>query len=303
MAEGKYGKPVSAEKLDEWTISKIHSIQRSEITEHHIYRRLSQSTKNPSNRKVLEGLSRDELSHYEAWKKITGKSVSPDGLKIWFYVSVSRLLGLTFGLKLMERGEGLAQETYEKLSRKIPLAGVIQKDEYEHEKKIIEMINEEQLKYVGSIVLGLNDALVELTGALAGLTFALQNSKLVAVAGLVTGIAASFSMAASEYLSVKSENEGQRDPIKAAIYTGVAYILTVFFLIFPYLIISNIYASLAWTLLNAVIVIAAFTFYVSVAQEIPFRARFMEMALVSFGVATFSFIVGLVLRIFFNIDA
>ena len=303
MADGKYNKVSSPELLDGGTISKIHSIQRSEITEHHIYKSLAASAKNPSNRKILEGLSKDELSHYEAWKKITGREISPDGLKIWFYVSVSRLLGLTFGLKLMEKGEGLAQETYDKLSAKVPLAGLIQKDEYEHEKKIIEMINEEQLKYVGSIVLGLNDALVELTGALAGLTFALQDSKIVAVAGVVTGIAASMSMAASEYLSIKSENDGHRDPIKGAIYTGVAYILTVSFLIAPYLLLSNIYASLAWTLLNAVIVIAAFTFYVSVAQEIPFRARFMEMALLSFGVAAFSFIVGIALRLFFNIEA
>ena len=67
------------------------------------------------------------------------------------------------------------------------------------------MIREKQLDYVGSIVLGLNDALVELTGALAGLTLALQNTRLIAIAGLITAIAASFSMAASEYLSNKSD--------------------------------------------------------------------------------------------------
>jgi VIT1/CCC1 family predicted Fe2+/Mn2+ transporter len=35
--------------------------------------------------------------------------------------------------------------------------------------------------YLGSIVLGLNDALVELTGVLAGLTLALQNSEIILI--------------------------------------------------------------------------------------------------------------------------
>ena len=91
-------------------------------------------------------------------------------------------------------------------------------------------INEERLNYTGSIVLGLNDALVELTGTLAGLTFALQNTKLTALAGLITGIAASFSMAASEYLSQRSEGESERAST-SALYTGVAYICTVALLI------------------------------------------------------------------------
>lgn len=88
------------------------------------------------------------------------------------------------------------------------------------------------------MVLGLNDALVELTGVLAGLTLALQNTRLVAMTGFITGIAASLSMSASEYLSAKSE-EGPQDPLKASIYTGSAYVLTVLFLIFPYLLFTN----------------------------------------------------------------
>jgi VIT1/CCC1 family predicted Fe2+/Mn2+ transporter len=46
---------------------------------------------------------------------------------------------------------------------------------------------------------------VELTGALSGLTLAFRNTRLIAMAGLITGIAASLSMAGSEYLATKSE--------------------------------------------------------------------------------------------------
>jgi len=150
-------------------------------------------------------------------------------------------------------------------------------------------------------VLGLNDALVELTGALAGLTLALQNARLIAMAGLITGIAASLSMAASEYLSTKTEGDG-KNPRKAAIYTGFAYICTVLLLILPYLVIPNLYGSLAITLAIAVGIIFAFTYYLSVAKDQPLKKHFLEMAGLSLSVALFSFGIGYVIRLLFGID-
>ena len=111
------------------------------------------------------------------------------------------------------------------------------------------------------MVLGLNDALVELTGALAGLTLALRNTRLVALTGSITGIAAALSMAASEYLSTREEGaDPSKSPAKAALYTGVAYSLTVLALILPYLLISNPFVCLALTLSAAILIIAVFNF-------------------------------------------
>ena len=165
----------------------------------------------------------------------------------------------------------------------------------------IDMIDEERLRYVGSMVLGLNDALVELTGALAGLTLALQNTRLVAMTGLITGVAGSLSMAASEYLSTKSEG-GVKEPFRASVYTGFAYVLTVIFLILPYLLLIDLYSCLGLTILNAVVVIFIFTFYISVSRDLSFRKRFLEMALISLGVAVLTFAIGFIIRIFLNIE-
>ncbi len=130
----------------------------------------------------------------------------------------------------MEQGEQAAQVNYAAVAKEIPEAAKYQEDEDKHENQLIDMLDEERLQYAGSVVLGLNDALVELTGALAGLTLALQNVKLIALSGLITGIAASLSMAASEYLSTRSEKTSKQ-PVRAAIYTGIAYIITVTLLI------------------------------------------------------------------------
>ncbi len=217
--------------------------------------------------------------------------LSPSGSIPWS----AGLFGFTFGIKLMERGEEKAQANYGELRQVIPDIDDWIRDENAHEQSLIAMLDEELLQYAGSVVLGLSDALVELTGALAGLTLAFQNTKLVALSGLITGIAAALSMASSEYLSTRSEKTS-RSPVRAAVYTGITYILTVTLLILPYLIIQNYYVDLGLALVTAVVVIAVFNYYISVAKDEPFRKRFFEMAGLSLGVAAFSFVLGYLIR-------
>lgn len=152
---------------------QIVTAQKNEITEHHIYKKLSRSIEDPHNKEVLQDISKEEKEHYEFWRQFTQKDVKPSKWKIFFYVLISKVFGITFGIKLMERGEE-AQVTYEKISESIPEAKEIVEEEDEHEDELIAMINEERLNYIGSIIRGLNDALVELTGALTGLTFVLK---------------------------------------------------------------------------------------------------------------------------------
>ena len=280
---------------------RICSFQKNEITEHFIYSKLAAIEKKPGNRDILGRIASDELKHYNIWKKYTGKDIAPDRFLIWKYFLIARVFGLTFGLKLMEGGEEKAQEAYGQIVASAPEAAQISSEEEAHERELLEMIDEEKLKYVGSVVLGLNDALVELTGALAGLTFALSSARLVASAGAITGIAASLSMAASEYLSTKSEGGG-KSPIKAAVYTGIAYTLTVAALILPYLLLSHLLISLGLMLIIAVVIIYAFTFYICVVKGLNFRKRFLEMLFISLGVAGLSFLIGLGVRVLLKVE-
>ena len=275
--------------------------QKNEITEHHIYNRLAQTVESPENRRVLERIAADELRHYQGWRKYTKQDVKPNRWQIRKYYWISRILGFTFGVKLMERGEEDAQDSYEQLRTVIPEAERVIREENEHEEALLQMLDEERLRYTGSVVLGLNDALVELTGALAGLTLALQDTTLIALTGSITGIAAALSMGASEYLSTKTE-ETTKNPLRASLYTGAAYIVTVLVLILPYLFLDNYYLCLAWTLVAAILIIALFNYYISVARSEPFRQRFLEMAGLSLGVAAFSFLVGWAIRTFLGVD-
>jgi VIT1/CCC1 family predicted Fe2+/Mn2+ transporter len=274
---------------------KVILFQQTELTEYHIYKRLAKRIKSEENAKILDQIAEDELRHYNGWKEYTKEEVKPRWFFVWFYYIVSIIFGFTFGVKLMEMGEQAAQKNYADVAKVIPEASVYQHEEDKHEKQLIEMLDEERLQYAGSVVLGLNDALVELTGALAGLTLALQNEKLIALSGLITGIAASLSMAASEYLSTRSEKTSKH-PVRAAVYTGIAYITTVTLLILPYLLFKNYYLDLVIALTTAVVIIAIFNYYISVAKGESFRARFLEMAGLSLSVAAFSFVIGYFIR-------
>lgn len=281
--------------LSQDIINKLLFLQKDEITSHHTYQRLAKAVKNEDNSKVLKRIAREELGHYNTWKNYTGQEVKPDQIKIRFFFWLSRLFGLTFGIKLMEKGEEKAQEAYASLPQDIPEVEKVLADEETHENELLEMLDEESLKYSGSVVLGLNDALVELTGALAGFTLAFQNTRIIALAGLITGISASFSMAASEYLSTKSD-ESEQSPIKAAVYTGIAYLFTVVVLVLPFFLFNNYLISMGMTIVNAILIIAVFNYYISVAKDLSFRQRFLEMATISLGVALFSFVLGDVIR-------
>jgi len=280
--------------------SLIHKIQRNEITEYIIYLKLAGLSGNHKNAEILRRIGNQELAHYNYWKAKTSIEVKPDRFRVFRTVLMAKLLGLSFVLKLMEKREGTGSGIYRKIAAVYPETLRFAEEEAIHEKELLDMLDEEVLQYVGSIVLGLNDALVELTGALAGFTLALGNNRLISLAGLVTGIAAAFSMAASDYLSSKAEGNTQAK--KSAFYTGTAYLVTVILLILPFLLLSSKFISLAITLSTAVLIIFFFNFYIATARNLNFRARFTEMTIISLGVASLSFLMGFFLKKLIGVD-
>jgi vacuolar iron transporter family protein len=283
--------------------AKIISIQKEEIEGYSIYRKLAAVTKDRHNAEILERISGDELKHYKTLKRYTSTEVKPSRLRILYFVILARVMGLTFSLKLMERGEHNAGETYSGIGKAVPEVEKILRDEDRHETKLIGMIDEERLKYVGSIVLGLSDALVELTGVLAGFTFAIQNTRTIAFLGLITGIAATLSMAASEFLSQSHENESDGiNPLKSSIYTGIAYIITVILLVLPFFLTANPYFAMCIMLSVVIAIIFFFNFYISIARDQSFFKGFIRMAIISLSVALISFAIGYFVKVKFGFD-
>ncbi|MCL1902524.1 MAG: VIT1/CCC1 transporter family protein [Alphaproteobacteria bacterium] len=161
------------------------------------------------------------------------------------------------------------------------------------------ILSEERLKYTGAMVLGMHDALVELTGIIAGLTFALANNSMIILTGVIAAVASSLSMAAANYLAQKAD--GNPCAITAGIYTGMAYLVTAALLLVPFMIFSNRFYALGTTFAVAVLIIFLFNYCISCAKNQKFIRPFLEMIIICFSVSIIAFIIGQAAKYFLGI--
>jgi len=281
------------------TMDKILKYQRNEITEHVLYAALAKRVKG-KNSEVLKKISADELRHYHYFKKVTGREVKPDRLKIILYRFISRIFGLTFTIKMMDNGEVQASHNYEDIEERLPGIKKIIQDEVRHEQALMGQIEEEALKHMGSMVLAINNSIQEITGIVVGLTFALANSLLVGKTAVISGLAATLAMVASEYLSQKSECEDASSPKKAALYTGMIYIFVVVSIVTPYFIFENPYAALGVAICAVVLIVTAFTFFMSVVKNLNYKKALFEVSSITAGVVALSLVIGMAIRLIFG---
>ena len=278
------------------------AFQKDEATSSLIYAHFAKRVKDKKEAEILTKIAQDESHHAHVWKQYTKKDVHPNMFKVFWYRFLIYLLGYTFVIKLLETHEYDGIAALSKLEKEIPEVKKIIADEKKHEKKLIDMLNEERLNYVGAMVLGLNDALVELTGTIAGMTFVLMNTTLIAMAGIITGISATLSMAASNYLAERAD--GNPNALKASFYTGIAYLVTVIFLVLPYLVFPvEMFMPALFCMIGIVVfLVFVFNYYIAVVKSEPFLPKFIEMSGISLSVALIAFLIGLAAKTFFGIE-
>jgi VIT1/CCC1 family predicted Fe2+/Mn2+ transporter len=285
---------------------------REELFAYRLYSALAKRFPDGKSRDLMTELARQEKSHVDFWVGVTGvdeRKIAIPRVKYGLLVLASRFLGPAFTIRWLERGEDKAIEAYRDLLEGEQLSPAQQEqvrkmldEEQEHEQVLERGIEDERRLYLGAAVLGLNDALVELTGGLTGLVSSIRDPKLIGFASLVVGIAASMSMAASNFLSVDIGEETELKPGKAAAYTGTAYILVVIGLVLPFFLLSDRRVALAISWASAVLIIAAFSFYSAVMQGKSFLRRFGVMIAFGLGVAVVSFFIGRVLGAMIGIE-
>ena len=181
-------------------------------------------------------------------------------------------------MKMMENGEEAAEENYETIEDSFPEIKKIIIDEVNHEKLLLAEIEDEHLNYLGSIALALNNSAQEFTGIAVGLTFAIQDAKITGSTTLVSGLAATLAMMASEYMSQKTENHdgSKKKPLKAALYAGGIYLSMVLLIVTPYFIFQSHVHAMLVTISAVFIVMVIFTFFMSVVKDLKFGKVLIE---------------------------
>jgi len=276
--------------------------QQNEINDFTIYSILAALQREDKNKKIFEKIAREEQQHYQFWVGITQRQLAPQNWLVMWYVLLVKLLGTSFALKSLEKKELGAEQFYKELFDTYPQAKTIYHQEVSHELELIDMLHDKKLLYTGAIVLGMNDALVELTGTLSGIALAFDKTLVVGATGLIMGIAASLSMAGSAYLESKENPNSDISALSYSAYTGVSYIITTAVLVLPFFVLHSMVAALALMFVFALIAIVLYTFYISVAKDLSFKSRVLEMSSITFGVAIISFFIGYAVKYFLGVE-
>lgn len=151
-----------------------------------------------------------------------------------------------------------------------------------------------------AMVLGMHDALVSLTGLIAGIAFTMPRRRDIVLTAIIASITASMSMAASNYLAEKA-GDGQ-SALRAGLYTGAAYMLTCIVLIIPFMCIANRTVALFTTFILAILIIFIFNWGLARRGTRHWRHRAFEMLGVCAGVSCAAFIIGQIATYFLGLN-
>ena len=153
------------------------------------------------------------------------------------------------------------------------------------------MVRKDKFNSAGAIVLGMHDALVSLTGLIAGLAVAMADRYVIILTAVIASVTASLSMGASNYLAVRTD--GGRRAFISALYTGVAYMATCAVLIVPFFVFENRAVEIVLMFAIAVAEIFGFNYYLGRVNHRPYMRKFLEMLGVCAGVSVIAFLIGL----------
>jgi vacuolar iron transporter family protein len=291
------------------TLSKVAVESASdEYTDHLVYKRLaeSSSTKDPKFKQILNTLSNTEYRHYEFWKKYVpqGTKIVPRTTTIYVTLFLRLIFGSTFAIKYLEKHEAAVIKKYKEVKNSIPEADQRQfdemvRDEEEHENTFMDQMQGRYLKYISFIILGLADAIVEISGIHAGSLGIYHSTEITGLAGIVAGAAASIAMASAAYAQAKQGFQGS--PSISAFFTGISYFINAIVLAAPYFFTKSQITAISTSIVFAIAIIAFISYYNSIVSSARFLRDFAELAGIMLGASAALFLFGLLVRSVFGI--
>jgi len=281
---------------------------KDELTDYFVYNKLSETykKKKPEFSKALDHLAQAENRHYEFWKKYTSQPATSPGIKVRLVLFLRLILGTSFAVKWLEKDEKKVIASYISVADLIPPEDKpkfqeMLDDEVEHETMFANQLEGPAVKYISFIILGLADAIVEISGIHAGSLGIYKSTEITGLAGVVAGAAASIAMASAAFAQAKQGFQGK--PSVSALFTGVSYFVTAVFLATPYFVTGDKVLALAGSLTLALVILAFVNYYNSVVSGIGFLRNFGELAGIMLGATVALYLFGLLVSAVFGIGS
>ena len=196
-----------------------------------MYKSMAEMEKDPNRSKIFQRLACAEMHHASRWAErlgIDASSLEPAGpdFRLRFYGLAARLFGTARVVPWLLRGEAKDINTY----ASDPEARDLAVEERRHARVLREMTSDRDMlaglrKESGqsfadggkfrAAVLGLNDGLVSNFSLVMGVAGGTSRPEFILLAGIAGLFAGSFSMAAGEYVSMRSQRDVYEHRIRA----------------------------------------------------------------------------------------
>ncbi len=205
--------------MDESLLHEVHSFHRGERLDELTYRAMAEAAPEGPLRELLEAVAHTEASHARFWEGVLRargarpQAVRPGRWRVGLLRLLMRVTSPALAVSVVEMGEAAAYERYYDFLGRADLQPEeaeqlrrIVEDELEHEEAFHEQAG--AMHHLRDFVLGMNDGLVEILGSVTGLAAAFPGRRgLVALSGLVVGLAGALSMAIGAFVSVRSQRQ------------------------------------------------------------------------------------------------
>jgi len=316
---------------------KYEKYFRDEIFAYTFYKQLASYIKDAEIKEKLLKMAEMEKRHAQFWKSFLSSSISEDlskidKIKLKLYILLYKIFGLNIIFKVIELEERSAVKEYYRLYKSNVLDATSQKElaKIIEEEILHENIAEEKndrTEHIRDIFLGMNDALVEISAALAGLiSLYPSNSFLVGITGTIIGTAGALSMSVGNYISVKNQKEvkeqenfekkilkslGKKveieelkeNPWKSAYYTGIFYLIGTIIVVYPYFLGLPTYYAFLLSLASASLTWIIAGIAVGLSSGISLRRKALEMLLTGWGATLLTYLLGAALNNIAGVNA
>jgi len=202
-------------------IKKAMEFYINEVSDYQLYILLSQKVKDEELRKNLVRIANMEKGHASYWKSFLEKRGQPipqvklSVVRKTIALLLNKLASPVLIISFLELGETRGVREYYQFLKQAPLSEEEKEklksiivDEIQHETFFAKEAEKLGLSNVRDFVLGMNDGLVEILGAVTGLSAVyINNPKMVAISGSIVGVAGALSMGIGAFISVRSQRQ------------------------------------------------------------------------------------------------
>ncbi|MEM3185920.1 MAG: VIT1/CCC1 family protein [Conexivisphaerales archaeon] len=280
---------------------------RDELKDKEVYQRLARSFKDKNHMysQIFNELADTEQKHYSFWTKYCPtEKAQPSKFQIWLILFLRYIFGVTFAIKLLESHETKTIEKYKSVSHMIPDEDrskfeEMLSDEVDHEKRFRDQVQSSYIKYISFVILGLADAIVEISGIHAGSLGIYNSTEITGLAGVVAGAAASIAMASAAYAQAKQGFAGSASV--SAFFTGISYFVSAVILASPYFLTKEMVIAIVVSLILGIAIVGTTTYYNSIISETKFLRDFAELVAIMLAATAVLYLFGEGIRIFTGI--